>query len=113
MPRVKRLCHRTARLAALAGSTIAVIPADLIADAANRPDQWPPGARINLPAEIIGVLVYDVGDGDFSLPYSPPDETPKQLFLVKILGWTTALVGLGLLLYFLARRRFPSETSPP
>jgi glutamate:GABA antiporter len=40
----------------------------------------------------------------------PPDETHKQLFLVKILGSTAALVGLGLLLYFLARRRFTSET---
>jgi amino acid transporter len=43
----------------------------------------------------------------------PPDETHKQLFLVKILGSTAALVGLGLLLYFLARRRFRTETSPP
>ena len=43
----------------------------------------------------------------------PPDETHKQLFLVKILGSTAALVGLGLLLYFLARRRFRTEMSPP
>lgn len=44
----------------------------------------------------------------------PSDETHKQLFLVKILGSTAALVGLGLLLYFLGRRRFStSETRWP
>jgi hypothetical protein len=33
----------------------------------------------------------------------PPYETGKQLFRAKILGSTAALVGLGLLLLFLAR----------
>jgi glutamate:GABA antiporter len=41
----------------------------------------------------------------------PPEEPHKQLFVAKILGSTAALVGLGLLLYFLGRRRARSRTA--
>ncbi len=44
----------------------------------------------------------------------PPLEEPhKQLFVIKILASTAALVGLGLFLYFIARRRNPRNASPP
>jgi amino acid transporter len=44
----------------------------------------------------------------------PPLEEPhKQLFVIKILASTAALVGLGLSLYFIARRRIPRNASPP
>jgi len=43
----------------------------------------------------------------------PPEEPHKALFTIKILGSTAALLGLGLFLYVLARRRLPIETSPP
>jgi len=44
----------------------------------------------------------------------PPLEEPhKHLFVIKILASTAALVGLGLFLYFIARRRSPRNASPP
>ena len=41
----------------------------------------------------------------------PPEETHKQLFVLKILVSTAALVGVGLLLYYLARRRVTLDAS--
>ena len=43
----------------------------------------------------------------------PPEEPHKLLFMVKIVCSTSALVGLGMLLYFLARRRVSTNSSPP
>jgi len=41
----------------------------------------------------------------------PPEEPHKKLFVIKILVSTAALIGLGLLLYFLARRRLATKSA--
>ena len=46
-----------------AASTVVVIPADLVTDAANGSYQWPRGARVNLPSQIVYIHVHDVDDG--------------------------------------------------
>jgi len=74
-----------------------------------------PGGTIRVPggrpvAIVLGCVGFaTAGFATFLSLIPPAEELHKRLFIVKILGSTAALVGLGLLLYFLGRGRVLRE----